>query len=163
VQLIIRVFADVDLPIYVRQAGVPTTNNYDVLRTNIVAIPPDIASLSPRDTFWNYAIGNPNSNAVSFTIETELVTTNDLGNDLQVNNSINYEGWGLANLQTSIPTNLDFTANGTAMLFFDQSPTNALATNQKRTYTVEVDPTAADTPLRVTLVWTDPPGNPVTG
>jgi subtilisin family serine protease/subtilisin-like proprotein convertase family protein len=230
VQLIIRVFADVDLPIYVRQSAVPTTNNYQLLRTNIVSIPPDLASLSPRDTFWNYAIGNPTSNEVSFAIETVLVTTNDLGNylevlsnmnnslgpyyryesgtsmsaadvsgmvalmqeyfeqrlnltnspalmkallingarpvadryDLQVNTSINYEGWGLANLPTSIPTNLS-TGSGTSMLFFDQSPTNALATNQKRTYTIQVDPTAADSPLRVTLVWTDPPGNPVTG
>jgi subtilisin-like proprotein convertase family protein len=230
VQLIIRVFADVDLPIYVKQSGAPTTNSYDVLRTNIVSIPADIASLSPRDTFWNYSIGNPHSSEVAFTIETELVTTNDLGNylevlsnmnntlgpyyryesgtsmsaadisgmvalmqqyfeqrmfvtnspalmkallingarpvadryDLQVNNSINFEGWGMANLQTTIPTNLDFTA-GTSMLFFDQSPTNALATNQKRTYTVQVDPSAVDSPLRVTLVWTDPPGNPVTG
>jgi subtilisin-like proprotein convertase family protein len=230
VQLIIRVFADVDLPIYVKQATVPKTNNYDVLRTNIVSIPSDIPVLTPRDTFWNYAIGNPTSNAVSFTIETELITTNDLGDyltvlsnmnnslgpyyryesgtsmsaadisgmvalmqqyfeqrlfttnspalmkallingarpiddryDLQVNNSINYEGWGIANLQTSIPTNLNASA-GTSMLFFDQSPTNALATNQKRTYTVEVDPTAVGSPLRVTLVWTDPPGNPVTG
>lgn len=230
VQLIIRVFADVDLPIYVKQASIPTTNNYQVLGTNVVAIPPDLASLSPRDTFWNYAIGNPTSNQVTFTIETELVTTNDLGNylevlsnmnnslgpyyryesgtsmsaadisgmvalmqeyfeqrlfmtnspalmkallingarpvadryDLQVQNSVNFEGWGLANLPNSIPTNLNVTA-GTSMLFFDQSPTNALATNQKRTYTIEVDPTAVDSPLRVTLVWTDPPGNPVTG
>jgi subtilisin-like proprotein convertase family protein len=230
VQLIIRVFSDVDLPIYVKQASAPTTNSYDFLGTNIVAIPPDIGTLSPRDTFWNYAIGNPYSNAVSFTIETELITTNDLGNylevlsnmnnslgpyyryesgtsmsaadisgmvalmqeyfeqrvfmtnspalmkallingarpvadryDLQVNNSINFEGWGLANLQTSIPTNL-IPGSGTSMLFFDQSPTNALATNQKRTYTVTVDPAAVDSPLRVTLVWTDPPGNPVTG
>jgi subtilisin-like proprotein convertase family protein len=231
VQLIIRVFADVDLPIYVRQASAPTTNNYQVLRTNIVSIPPDIASLSPRDTFWNYAIGNPTSSEVSFTIETELITTNDLGDylmvlsnmndslgqfyryesgtsmsaadisgmvalmqeyfeqrvfmtnspalmkallingarpvadryDMQVNNSINFEGWGLPNLQTSIPTNFDFAVSGTSMIFYDQSPTNALATNQKRTYTVTVDQTAVDTPLRVTLVWTDPPGNPVTG
>ena len=231
VQLIIRVFADVNLPIYVKQSSPPTTNNYTFLGTNIVSIPPDIAALTPRDTFWNYAIGNPTSNEVSFTIETELVTTNDLGNylevlsnmnnslgpyyryesgtsmsaadisgmvalmqqyfeqkvfmtnspalmkallingarpvadryDLQVNNSINYEGWGLANIQTSIPTNFDYTSQGSSMLIFDQSPTNALATNQKRTYTIEVDPTAVDSPLRVTLVWTDPPGNPVTG
>jgi subtilisin-like proprotein convertase family protein len=225
VQLIIRVFAPVPLPIYVRQAATPTTNVFDARGTNIVFLPPD-ATLSPRDTFWNYAIGNPTNYPVPFAIETELITTNDLGDyltvlsnlnntlgpyyryesgtsmsaadisgmlalmteyfqnlgrtnspalmkallingsrpaadryDLQVNNSINYEGWGLANLPTSIPTNL----NGTtaSMLMFDQSPTNSLATGQKRTYTVTVDPTAADSPLRVTLAWTDPPGNPV--
>ena len=79
--------------------------------------------------------------------------------DLQVDNSINYQGWGLANLPTSIPTNLNSAT--ASMLMFDQSPTNALATGQKRTYTVTVDPSAADSPLRVTLAWTDPPGNPV--
>src|SRR5262249_30483538 len=89
VQLIIRVFADVDLPIYVKQSSVPKTNSYDVLRTNIVSIPPDLAALSPRDTFWTYAIGNPTSNEVSFTIETELITTNDLGNYLTVLSNMN--------------------------------------------------------------------------
>jgi subtilisin family serine protease/subtilisin-like proprotein convertase family protein len=225
VQLIIRVFAPVPLPIYVRYGGLPTTTTFDARGTNIVSLPPD-ATLSPRDTFWNYSIGNPTNYPVPFTIETELITTNDLGDyltvlsnmnntlgpyyryesgtsmsaadisgmlalmteyfeklgltnspalmkallisgsrpvadryDLQVNNSINYEGWGLANLPTSIPTNL--TGTSTSMLMFDQSPTNALATGQKRTYTIAVDPAAADSPLRVTLAWTDPPGNPV--
>ena len=225
VQLIIRVFAPVPLPIYVRQAVQPTTNVFDARGTNIVSLPP-AATLSPRDTFWNYAIGNSTNYPVPFTIETELITTNDLGDyltvlsnlnntlgpyyryesgtsmsaadisgmlalmteffqnlgrtnspalmkallingarpvadryDLQVNNSINYEGWGLANLPTSIPTNLNSAT--ASMLFFDQSPTNALATGQKRTYTVSVDPSAADSPLRITLAWTDPPGNPV--
>jgi subtilisin-like proprotein convertase family protein len=225
VQLIIRVFAPVPLPIYVRQAATPTTNTFDARGTNIVSLPPD-AALSPRDTFWNYAIGNPTNYPVPFTIETELITTNDFGDylivlsnlnntlgpfyryesgtsmsaadvsgtlalmqeyflnlgrtnspalmkallingsrpvsdryDLEVNASINYQGWGLPNLPTSIPTNLN-SAN-TSMLIFDQSPTNALATGQKRTYTITVDPSAADSPLRVTLAWTDPPGNPV--
>jgi subtilisin-like proprotein convertase family protein len=80
--------------------------------------------------------------------------------DLQVQNSINYQGWGLANLATSIPTNALGGGTG-SKLFFDQSPTNALASGQSRTFSVTVKPEASDSPLRVTLAWTDPPGNPV--
>ena len=40
-------------------------------------------------------------------------------------------------------------------------PTNALATGQSRTYKISLSPDATSQPLRVTLVWTDPPGNPV--
>jgi subtilisin-like proprotein convertase family protein len=82
--------------------------------------------------------------------------------DLQVQNSINYQGWGLANLTTSIPTNAANGGTG-SKLFFDQSPTNALASGQSRTFSVTVKPEASDSPLRVTLAWTDPPGNPVAG
>jgi subtilisin-like proprotein convertase family protein len=80
--------------------------------------------------------------------------------DLQVQNSINYQGWGLANLPTTIPTNAPG-GGGSAKLFFDQSPTNALATGQSRTFSVTVKPEAIGSPLRVTLAWTDPPGNPI--
>jgi subtilisin-like proprotein convertase family protein len=79
--------------------------------------------------------------------------------DLQVQNSINYQGWGLANLATSIPTNAP--GAGGSKLFFDQSPANALASGQSRTFSVTVKPEASGSPLRVTLAWTDPPGNPV--
>jgi subtilisin-like proprotein convertase family protein len=79
--------------------------------------------------------------------------------DLQVQNSINYQGWGLANLATSIPTNSQGAAS--SKLFFDQSPANALASGQSRTFSVTVKPEASGSPLRVTLAWTDPPGNPV--
>ena len=39
--------------------------------------------------------------------------------DLQVQNSINYQGWGLANLATSIPTNAAG-GSGNSKIFFDQ-------------------------------------------
>ena len=44
----------------------------------------------------------------------------------------------------------------------DQSPTNALATGDSHTYTINVSTNAqqASLPLRITLVWTDPPGDP---
>jgi len=81
--------------------------------------------------------------------------------DLQVRNSINYQGWGLANLATSLPTNAVGGGTGSSKLFFDQSPTNALASGQSRTFSVTVTPEASASPLRVTLAWTDPPGNPI--
>ena len=45
--------------------------------------------------------------------------------------------------------------------FLDQSPTNALATGDSQTFIVTCDQCRrAGQPLRVTLAWTDPPGNP---
>ena len=82
--------------------------------------------------------------------------------DFNVIAAVNSQGWGLVNLPTTLPgslTNLNSPTN--AMLLFDQSPTNALATGQSRTYKIALSPEATSQPLRVTLVWTDPPGNPV--
>src|SRR5262249_17252830 len=46
------------------------------------------------------------------------------------------------------------------MLLFDQSPTAALATGQKHTRFFSMSQNGQSQPLRVTLAWTDPPGNP---
>jgi len=47
---------------------------------------------------------------------------------------------------------------------FDQSATNALATGQSQTRLFSVSEAARNNlPLRLTLVWTDPPGNPAAG
>jgi subtilisin-like proprotein convertase family protein len=82
--------------------------------------------------------------------------------NLQVNNTINYEGWGLVNLPNSVPPTLTNTAAGTnnSVFFVDQSPANALTTGDTRTYQISIPPTSQSQPLRVTLAWTDPPGNP---
>ncbi len=72
------------------------------------------------------------------------------------------QGWGVINLPATLPaalTNASATAN--PMVMVDQSPTNSLATGQSRTYKIVLSPDATLQPLRVTLVWTDPPGNPV--
>lgn len=71
--------------------------------------------------------------------------------------SENDEGWGLINITNSIPT------NSARMLIFDQSPTNALATGESFSRTIKIADDATNAPLRVTLVWTDPPGNPAVG
>jgi len=82
-------------------------------------------------------------------------------NDLQVENSINFEGWGLANLPDSLPSGITTNFNTACSSFIlDQSPNTALATGDSRTLGVNVSSNAEAQPLRVTLAWTDPPGNP---
>jgi len=82
-----------------------------------------------------------------------------------VTNDINYEGWGLPNVQNSVPPGLTNQLNAPcSTLFLDQSPAKALATGDSQSYLVTI-PTNSSTaalslPLRVTLAWTDPPGNP---
>lgn len=86
--------------------------------------------------------------------------TSDSVYDFQVNrNSANQEGWGLPDIRRSIPTNMVTTGSGPVQ-FFDQNPTNTLATGESHTRVVHIDPAARTSPLRITLVWTDPPGNP---
>ena len=79
-----------------------------------------------------------------------------------VTNGVNFQGWGLVNLTNSLPTastNLNFATNS-PLFFADQNPTNALATGDSQTFYVTVATNAQTLPLRVTLAWTDPPGNP---
>ncbi|MCX6896880.1 MAG: S8 family serine peptidase, partial [Verrucomicrobia bacterium] len=81
--------------------------------------------------------------------------------DLQVQTPINYQGWGLVNLPTSLPGALTNSGSSSSPIqFFDQNPTNALATGQSQTRYVSLSAAARNQPLRVSLVWTDPPGDP---
>ena len=84
-----------------------------------------------------------------------------------VNGNLNLEGWGLINLSNSLPASpifqnsLNNVPGATTPLFFaDQSSANTLATGDSRTYTVNVPAKSQGLPLRLTLAWTDPPGNP---
>jgi subtilisin-like proprotein convertase family protein len=54
-------------------------------------------------------------------------------------------------------------ATNRALWYFDQSPAESLSTDQQRTRTFSVSQAVRSLPLRVTLVWSDPPGNPVAG
>jgi subtilisin-like proprotein convertase family protein len=82
--------------------------------------------------------------------------------DFQVTNSINYQGWGLVNLTNSLPTNIMLNSLIPApLVFVDQNPYfGPLATGDSLTYNLVVNSNAQPGNLRITLVWTDPPGNP---
>ncbi|PWU08582.1 MAG: hypothetical protein C5B50_29255, partial [Verrucomicrobia bacterium] len=85
--------------------------------------------------------------------------------DYQVNTPLNSEGWGMVTLTNSAPLALPkpYKLTATPVLFFDQSPSNALATAQSQTYFIQVDDAAQSGPMRITLAWTDPPGDPSAG
>lgn len=85
--------------------------------------------------------------------------------DLSPQKVFNYQGWGLPNLPTTFPSfstnkHADIVDKKWRLRYIDQNPTNALATGQSRTWKVSMSDIASSFPLRVTLVWTDPPGNP---
>ena len=81
--------------------------------------------------------------------------------DWGVTNAVKIQGWGLVNLTNSLPAGL---TNGDPkswpLQFLDQSPTRTLATGQRHTWELGLSADGQLVPLRVTLVWTDPPGNP---
>lgn len=83
---------------------------------------------------------------------------------LDVTNGINFQGWGIADIQTAVPyEGLFDTPNGntTGSTFFaEQNPSTALATGDSHTYLVTVSTNAQTLYLQATLVWTDPPGDP---
>jgi subtilisin family serine protease/subtilisin-like proprotein convertase family protein len=81
---------------------------------------------------------------------------------LQVHSPTNAQGWGLINLTNSLPVGLSnsFIQAPAPMQVFDQNPADALATGQSHTRFVTLSPATTNKPLRITLVWTDPPGNP---
>ncbi|HVV73634.1 MAG TPA: S8 family serine peptidase, partial [Verrucomicrobiae bacterium] len=84
--------------------------------------------------------------------------------DLQVKNNINFQGWGQIYLPTtlhgSLSNSVPSSTAASSMYVFDQNPTNALSTGRSHTRKFSVSPAAQGEPLRVTLVWTDPPGDP---
>ncbi len=82
-----------------------------------------------------------------------------------VTNGVNFQGWGLVNLPATLPftaSNAPAIGANSPLFFVDQSPTNALATGDSHTYIVTLNTAgfANYLPLKATLVWTDPCGDP---
>jgi alpha-tubulin suppressor-like RCC1 family protein/subtilisin-like proprotein convertase family protein len=97
------------------------------------------------------------------------------GYSLALTNGVNFQGWGLPSLIDSLPltNNAPIMAGpgstlDSPLFFVDQSPTNALATGDSHTYTVNINTNASgpyglsgqNLYLQATLVWTDPAGDP---
>lgn len=88
--------------------------------------------------------------------------------DYAVKSQINYQGWGVPQLSNTIPADFKFLTNNLGLekaqvVAVEQSAfgTNRLRTGQLNTYRVTLEDGAQDFALRVSLAWTDPPGNPV--
>jgi subtilisin-like proprotein convertase family protein len=85
---------------------------------------------------------------------------------IALTNGINFQGWGLDNIQNCVPAGglfktPDSSTEGSSF-FVDQNPTNALATGDRHTFIVNMDTNSFGQylQLQATLVWTDPPGDP---
>jgi subtilisin-like proprotein convertase family protein len=119
-------------------------------------------TLALMQEFFEQRLGRTNSPAL---MKAMLINgARSVGNlyDFNVTAAVVSQGWGVINLPATLPAALtNVTATAKPMVMADQSPTEALATGQSRTYKVVLSPDAQSQPLRVTLVWTDPPGNPV--
>ncbi len=86
--------------------------------------------------------------------------------------TVNFQGWGRPLMQDMIPEVVNYFPTEPSkwpITYIDQATTNgpnALATGQGHVRLVTLDanqPGLADTTLKITLVWTDPPGNPAVG
>ena len=119
-------------------------------------------TLALMQEFFQQRLGQTNSPALmkALLINGARSLTNLHGFSVQA--ATNAQGWGLVHLPSSAPAGLsNSNATRLPMLVFDQSPALALATDQSQTRFVSVSPAAMNQPLRITLVWTDPPANPV--
>lgn len=120
--------------------------------------------LALMEEFYQTRLGWTNSPALMKALLINGARTLGGGYGLSISSPTNYQGWGLVHLPGSAPAGLIRSASGTnAMWVFDQSPANALVTGQSHTRFVTTSQAARQQPLRVTLAWTDPPGNPVAG
>ncbi len=93
--------------------------------------------------------------------------------DFSVNSPVTHQGWGIPSLSNTVPSVAAFSFLGGAtnslaanknIVVVDESAyfTNYLATGEYHCYDVQVPAAASVTnQLRITLAWTDPPGNPI--
>ena len=74
---------------------------------------------------------------------------------------VNYSGWGIPNMTNLIPVELTNSDSSTWPIWFvDQNPTNALSTGESWEQLITVPAGYNEGNMKVTLVWTDPAGNP---
>ena len=145
-----------------------TTHYYRYESGTSMAAADASGTLALMQDFLQNQLGHKNANG-QFTNSPALLKAmlingaRTLGNlyDFQTTNAINWQGWGLINLSNSLHGGLAKPEAPTnSMFLFDQSPGRALSTGQRHTRVFHVTEEAQGEPLRATLVWSDPPGNP---
>ena len=120
--------------------------------------------LALMQEFFQGRMGRTNSPALMKALLINGARSLGVPYDFCVTNAPAYQGWGLVSLPSTLQGALtNPAAPASSMFAFDQSPANALATGQSSTrfFTVSPDAQSAGVSMRMTLVWTDPPGNPV--
>lgn len=128
-----------------------------------VAAPAISGMLALMQEFYTKRLKRTNSPALMKALLINSAQSVDRRYNHDVNSTANHQGWGLPNLQRAAPALVD--ANPTLeniwpMRMIDQSLTNALATGQSRSWEITLGDDAMHYPLRFTLAWTDPAGNP---
>lgn len=68
----------------------------------------------------------------------------------------NYGGWGMPTLPRALRSGISIPGNDKQLAYLEGTP--GLATGEAGTFRLKLSKT--NSPLRITLVWTDPPGNP---
>lgn len=122
-------------------------------------------TLALMQEFFEQRLGRTNSPALMKALLVNGARSLGSPYDFSAQSLYNYQGWGRVNLPTTLPALLtNYTPQAVGPVYFaEQNPTNALATGQRHVRTLQLTDLARTEPLRVTLVWTDPPGNPAAG
>jgi subtilisin-like proprotein convertase family protein len=82
--------------------------------------------------------------------------------DYNMESSLNYQGWGMPSLVRAIPPIMatETDPNRWPIQMYDQTGSNSLPSDFAHEYDLVVAAEVTNAPLRISLVWTDPPGNP---
>ena len=128
-----------------------------------VAAPAISGMLALMQEFYTDRLKRTNSPALMKALLINSAQSVDARYNHNVRSTVNHQGWGLPNMQRAAPALADDNPsdeNTWPMRFIDQSLTNALATGESRSWEITLGSNALHYPIRFTLAWTDPPGNP---
>ena len=128
-----------------------------------VAAPAISGMLALMQEFYFRKLDRTNSPALMKALLINSAQSVDARYNHNVRGTINHQGWGLPNLGRAVPALADDNKtdeDAWPMRFIDQSLTNALATGESRSWEITLGSNTMHYPLRFTLAWTDPPGNP---
>ena len=154
-------------------AAYPNTNNpgFRYESGTSMAAPAISGMLALMEKYFRENFARTNSPALNKALLINSARSVKTEYDISPRANINHQGWGLPSLSNAIPDVSRIgqlatlaTTNG-QLVFLDQRAgvRRNLKTGETHDYDVEITGDALLAPLRVTLVWTDPPANPLSG